>query len=39
MSDKTLEMLLRIIAQEGGRALGLGTFRGVFGKFIVDAWE
>lgn len=25
--------------EEGGRALGLGTFRGVFGKFMVDAWE
>jgi hypothetical protein len=24
--------------EEGGRALGLGTFRGVFGKFIVSAW-
>lgn len=24
---------------EGGRAIGLGTFRGVFGKFIVDTWE
>jgi len=24
---------------EGGRAIGLGTFRGVFGKFAVDAWN
>jgi hypothetical protein len=24
--------------EEGGRALGLGTFRGVFGKFIVKEW-
>lgn len=24
---------------EGGRAIGLGTFRGVFGKFSVAAWE
>jgi len=24
---------------EGGMAIGLGTFRGVFGKFIVDLWE
>lgn len=24
---------------EGGRALGLGTFRGLFGKFIVEEWE
>jgi hypothetical protein len=25
--------------EEGGRALGLGTFRGVFGKFEVSTWE
>lgn len=25
--------------EEGGRALGLGTFRGVFGKFYVKSWE
>lgn len=25
--------------EEGGRALGLGTFRGVFGKFVVDRWD
>jgi hypothetical protein len=25
--------------EEGGRALGLGTFRGLFGKFIVESWE
>jgi hypothetical protein len=24
---------------DGGRALGLGTFRGLFGKFIVDKWD
>lgn len=24
---------------EGGRALGLGTFRGLFGKFIVEKWD
>ena len=24
--------------EEGGRAIGLGTFRGVFGKFVVDQW-
>jgi len=24
---------------EGGRALGLGTFRGLYGKFIVENWE
>ena len=25
--------------EEGGRAIGLGTFRGVFGKFRIDKWE
>lgn len=24
---------------EGGRAIGLGTFRGVFGKFVVERWD
>lgn len=27
------------LIEEGGRALGLGTFRGVFGKFSVTRWE
>jgi hypothetical protein len=26
------------LIEEGGRALGLGTFRGVFGKFRVKEW-
>jgi hypothetical protein len=25
--------------EDGGRALGLGTFRGLYGKFIVESWE
>jgi hypothetical protein len=25
--------------EEGGRAVGIGTFRGVFGKFYVNKWE
>lgn len=25
--------------EDGGRALGLGTFRGVYGKFFVKSWE
>jgi len=25
--------------EEGGRAIGLGTFRGVFGKFVVSQWD
>jgi len=27
------------LIESGGVALGLGTFRGVFGKFAVDKWE
>ena len=27
------------LMEEGGRALGLGTFRGVFGKFRVEKWS
>ena len=26
------------LIEEGGRAIGLGTFRGVFGKFRVESW-
>lgn len=26
------------LVEEGGRAIGLGTFRGVFGKFRVESW-
>lgn len=26
------------LIEEGGRAIGLGTFRGVFGKFKVEQW-
>lgn len=27
------------LIDEAGRAIGLGTFRGVFGKYIVESWE
>jgi hypothetical protein len=30
---------LKHIFIEGGLAVGLGTYRGVFGKFAVDTWE
>ena len=33
------EQEIRNLIEEGGLAIGLGTFRGVFGKFIIDAWE
>ena len=27
------------LIEEGGRAIGLGTFRGVFGKFRIENWD
>lgn len=27
------------LVEDGGRALGLGTFRGVYGKFYVESWD
>jgi hypothetical protein len=33
------EVLLKKIFEIGGNAIGIGTFRGVFGKFKVDKWK
>lgn len=33
------EVEIQNIFEEGGRAIGLGTFRGLFGKFVIDMWE
>lgn len=33
------EQEIRNLVEEGGLAIGLGTFRGVFGKFVIDTWE
>ena len=33
------EVLLKRIFEIGGNAVGIGTFRGVFGKFFVERWE
>lgn len=27
------------LVEEAGRAIGLGTFRGVFGKYQIESWE
>lgn len=27
------------LLEEGGRAIGFGTFRGVFGKFYIQSWD
>lgn len=33
------ESILKQLFEIGGIAIGIGTFRGVYGKFIVDKWE
>ena len=33
------EQEIKNLFEEGGLAIGLGTFRGVFGKFAVTKWE
>ena len=33
------EAILRKLFEEGGITIGLGTYRGVYGKFIVEKWE
>ena len=33
------EVEIQNLFEDGGRALGLGTFRGVFGKFYVQNWD
>src|SRR3990167_2531591 len=38
-TPELIEMLLRKLFEKGGLAIGLGTFRGVFGKFEVRGWE
>lgn len=38
-TNELSESVLQRLFEVGGLAIGLGTFRGVFGKFIVDKWE
>lgn len=33
------EALLRLALEQGGEALGIGTYRGLYGKFAVTRWE
>lgn len=33
------EQEIKNLLAEGGQAIGLGTFRGVYGKFAVETWE
>lgn len=38
-NNEIKEQEIKNLIEEGGMALGLGTFRGVFGKFKVTQWE
>jgi len=38
-NDKINETILRRIFAEGGITVGLGTYRGLFGKFEIEKWE
>ena len=38
-NDEFDETLLKTAFSKGGIAIGLGTYRGVFGKFLVAEWE
>ena len=29
----------RVVNVKGGETLGLGTYRGLFGKFVVEEWK
>ena len=33
------EQEIKNLLAEGGMAIGLGTFRGVFGKFEIEQWD
>jgi len=33
------EQEIQNLVEEGGRAIGLGTYRGVYGKFTIEAWD
>ena len=38
-NKEVTEQQIMNLFENGGRALGLGTFRGVFGKFSVGKWD
>lgn len=38
-NDNLNEPLLKKLFDIGGITIGLGTYRGVYGKFIIDKWE
>ncbi len=38
-NNEIKEQEVRNLIEEGGHAIGIGTWRGVFGKFIIDRWD
>lgn len=38
-NDNFDEVFLKSAFEKGGMAIGLGTYRGLYGKFYVDKWE
>jgi hypothetical protein len=38
-NDVFTELEVRNLFEKGGIAIGLGTYRGVYGKFVVEKWD
>lgn len=38
-NQEVKEQDVRNLFEEGGIAIGLGTYRGVFGKFVISSWK
>ena len=38
-NDLISDVSVRLLFEKGGIPIGLGTYRGVYGKFVVDSWE
>jgi len=38
-NDEVGEVDVKNLFSKGGVAIGLGTYRGVFGKFVIDKWK
>jgi len=37
-NDDLNDAMLKKLFEEGGLTIGFGTYRGVYGKFVVDSW-
>ena len=38
-NDEVAEQEVRMLFDRGGMAIGLGTYRGVYGKFVISDWK